>query len=95
MNVTIEDLKKMSACALVVSALAELFGESVEVTETNILAAYAAGIDVDWWACQVFAEYQRVTAPAWAEYQRVTAPALAEYQRVRARLICELAPRPA
>jgi hypothetical protein len=87
---TIAELRQMGACSSDVDKLAALFGTSVEVTEANILAAYAADIAVDWWGDQVFgAEYKRVAAPAWTEYERVRATALAEYERVRATALAE------
>jgi len=96
MRVTVGDLRKLGACAGNVEKFKAEFGSYADVTLENLARAFKAGINVDWWATQVFgseyervkaqalAEYERVKAQAWAEYERVKAQAWAEYERVTA-----------
>ena len=77
LRVTLADLRALEACDRDVKKFCTLFGEQVDITVETVTAALAAGIDVDWWARQLFGdEYERVRAAAWAEYERAMAAAI-------------------
>ena len=92
----IYQLRALGACSEQVDLFAELFGESVDVTEALCAKhfdkfdwSFAAKLlspqgqaEYDRVTGPASAEYNRVTGLAWAEYNRVTDPAWAEYNRV-------------
>jgi hypothetical protein len=93
MTITLAQLKKLGACHDQVRLFKELFGKSVEVTE-SVLLEHVSKFDLDWIAGKIFsapalAEYQKVRDAALAEYEKVCDPAFAEYQKVRAPALAE------
>ena len=82
MRTLVQTLIDKGACYAQVELFRAKFGESVRVTQ-RLCVSVADAFDWNWAAGHLlskpaWAEYERVTAPAW----RVWAPARAEYERV-------------
>lgn len=76
MRVTLGDLKRLGACSEDAKFERE-FGSFADVTAETLARAFAAKINVDWWARQVFGSaYEEATATAWRAYEEATATAI-------------------
>ena len=86
-TVTLDDLKKLRACSDDVAKFKAEFGSYAEITVENVMRAFAAKIDVDWWAIAVFgSDYQAALAPLDRDYQAARASLYRDYQAARASL---------
>jgi hypothetical protein len=87
MKITLDQLKKLKACAGQVALFKELFGSGVELTEALVLE-HGSQFDLDWLAERLFkgdilAEYWKARKPIWVEYWKAHEPILAEYLKAR------------
>jgi hypothetical protein len=92
--ITIEQLRKLSACADQRERFEKRFGDRVEVSE-ELAAQVAHEFDIDWCVNNLLsdaalrAEYARQDEPLWVEYDRQCDLLWAEYERQREPLRAE------
>ena len=79
-------LRRARACHRQVEIFEREWPEGAAVTLENVQRAAELGLDLDWFAYNLFTPaardaYDEATAPAWAAYDKATAPARAAYNK--------------
>ena len=93
MLVTLDNLVALGACRADRAKFLNTFGQSVDVTYDNLVKAYAAKIDVGWWAERVFGKaYNEAVAGPRKAYNEAVAGAWKAYEEACARAIVSLVP---
>ena len=90
-KITYQQLQDLNACSKQLQLFKELFGDSVELTESVVLE-HGHKFDIEWFAFKILllAEYNKQVAPLWAEYNKQVAPLWAEYDKQKALLFVRL-----